>query len=149
MRLLSNPLDCSPPGSFCPPAFPSKNIGMGCFLLQGIFLTQGLNPCLLPWQEGSLPLSHLQSPRRSSWGLLILLLISLSPFLFLSWGGKKGSREIINLVVTTHQPHVQEYSRLQLVQLCELAGDVRGKSFLVFISAEVTTREFSRLGWQS
>ena len=28
--------------------FPGKNIGVGChFLLQGIFLTQGLNPCLL------------------------------------------------------------------------------------------------------
>jgi len=27
--------------------FSSKNIGMGChFLLQGIFLTQGSNPCL-------------------------------------------------------------------------------------------------------
>ena len=28
--------------------FPGKNIGVGChFLLQGIILTQGLNPCLL------------------------------------------------------------------------------------------------------
>ena len=37
-----------------------KNTGMGChFLLQRIFLTQGLNPCLfylLNWQAGSLPL---------------------------------------------------------------------------------------------
>ena len=32
---------------------------MGChFLLQGIFLTQGSNPCLLHWQVDSLPLSH-------------------------------------------------------------------------------------------
>ena len=35
---------------------------MGChFLLQGIFLTQGLNPCLLwllHWPADSLPLSH-------------------------------------------------------------------------------------------
>ena len=30
---------------------PGKNIGVGYhFLLQGIFLTQGLNPCLLYWQ---------------------------------------------------------------------------------------------------
>ena len=29
-------------------SFPGKNTGVGCdFLLQGIFLTQGLNPCLL------------------------------------------------------------------------------------------------------
>ena len=31
------------------------------FLLQGIFLTQGLNPCLLHWQVDSLPLNHLGS----------------------------------------------------------------------------------------
>ena len=31
------------------------------FLLQGIFPTQGSNPCLLDWQEDSLPLSHLGS----------------------------------------------------------------------------------------
>ena len=29
-------------------------------LLQGIFLTQGMNLCLLHWQVGSLPLSHLR-----------------------------------------------------------------------------------------
>ena len=32
------------------------------FLLQGIFLTQGSNPCLLHWQADSLPLSHQGSP---------------------------------------------------------------------------------------
>ena len=32
----------------CPWDFPDNNTGVGCrFLLQGIFLTQGLNPCLL------------------------------------------------------------------------------------------------------
>ena len=36
---------------------PGKNTGGGCHaLFQGIFLTQGLNPHLLHWQEGSLPL---------------------------------------------------------------------------------------------
>ena len=31
---------------FCPQDFPGKNTGVGCHLLfQGIFLTQGLNPC--------------------------------------------------------------------------------------------------------
>ena len=39
--------------------FPSRNSGVGChFLLQRIFLTQGLSPSLLYWQVGSLPLSH-------------------------------------------------------------------------------------------
>ena len=43
--------------------FPGKNTGVSChFLLQGIFLTQGLNPCLLHWQADSLPLSHQGSP---------------------------------------------------------------------------------------
>ena len=32
----------------CPSDFPGNNNGVGCcFLLQGIFLTQGSNPCLL------------------------------------------------------------------------------------------------------
>ena len=50
----------------CPWNFPGKNTGAGClFLLQGIFLTQGLNShlfSLLHWQEDSLPLSHPESP---------------------------------------------------------------------------------------
>ena len=43
--------------------FTGKNTGVDChFLLQGIFLTQGSNLCLLHWQEDSLPLSHQGSP---------------------------------------------------------------------------------------
>ena len=45
----------------CPWDSPGKDTGVGChFLLQGIFLTQGSNPCLLcllHWQVGSLPLA--------------------------------------------------------------------------------------------
>ena len=48
---------------FCPLDFSGKNTWVGCFfLLQGIFLTEGSNPCLLHWQAKSLPLSHLGSP---------------------------------------------------------------------------------------
>ena len=44
----------------CPWHSPGKNTGMGCyFLLQEIFLTQGLNSWLLHWQADSLPVSHL------------------------------------------------------------------------------------------
>ena len=43
----------------CPWDFPDKNTGVSChILLHGMFLTQGLNLCLLcllHWQEGSLP----------------------------------------------------------------------------------------------
>ena len=53
---LYDPMDWSPP----PWSFPGKNTGVGDhFLLQGIFLTQGLNLsllCFLDQQVGSLPL---------------------------------------------------------------------------------------------
>ena len=54
-----------PTGLPYPWDFSGKNTGVGCyFLLQGIFLTQGLNPCLLHllhWQVDSLPLWHLDT----------------------------------------------------------------------------------------
>ena len=44
---LCNPMDCSPPGSCVHGDSPGKNTGMGCHgLLQGIFPTQGSNPCV-------------------------------------------------------------------------------------------------------
>ena len=59
-RLLCQPLGLQPARLFCLWDFPGKNTGVVChFLLQGIFLTEGLNPCLLPWQVVSLPLCHL------------------------------------------------------------------------------------------
>ena len=45
---LCNPMDCSLPGSSVHGNSSDKNIGVGCHaLLQGIFLTQGSNPCIL------------------------------------------------------------------------------------------------------
>ena len=42
---------------------PGNNTGVGChFLLQGIFLTQGSNPCLPHCRQMSYPLSHQGSP---------------------------------------------------------------------------------------
>ena len=35
---------------------------LSCSMSRGIFLDQGLNPCLLHWQIDSLPLSHQGSP---------------------------------------------------------------------------------------
>ena len=48
--------------------------GLSCSSGCGIFLDQGLNLCLLPWQANSLPLSHQGSPgfqcyNRVIWGL--------------------------------------------------------------------------------
>ena len=49
IRHFSDPMDCSPPGSSVHGLSQAKILeGVGChFLLQGIFLTQGLNPGLL------------------------------------------------------------------------------------------------------
>ena len=85
--------------------FSGKNTGVGCHaFLQVIFLTQGLNPCLLSllhWQAGSLPIappkkpwhSWLLTPRAESsylesvWSSLTLLKVSTSSgqFLSLKW----------------------------------------------------------------
>ena len=56
---LGDPMNCSPQGSPVHGASQArKNTGVGCYsLLQGIFLTQGLNPHLLNWQADSLSLS--------------------------------------------------------------------------------------------
>ena len=45
---LCNPMDYSLPGSSVHGDAPGKNTGVGCHaLFQGIFPTQGLNPCIL------------------------------------------------------------------------------------------------------
>ena len=56
---LCDTMDHSPARLLCPWDFPGKNTRLGFHsLLQGIFLTQGLNPRFLYWQADSLPLSH-------------------------------------------------------------------------------------------
>ena len=48
---------CDSVRCLCPRDSPGKSIGVGCHaLLQGISQTEGLNPHLLHWQLGSLPL---------------------------------------------------------------------------------------------
>ena len=65
---LCDPMDCSLAGSAVHGILQAKSTGVGCyFLLQGIFLTQGLNPGLLRflhWQMGSLPLVPPRKPPR-------------------------------------------------------------------------------------
>ena len=89
---LCDPVDCSLPGSSVLGSLQARVLEwVAVFLLQGIFLTQGSNPHLLHWQEGSFPLSHQGSPRTSYWGLFILLLISLHPPFF-KLGKKRKQR---------------------------------------------------------
>ena len=60
---LCDPMDSSLPGSSIHGIFPGKNTGVGChFLLQGIFLTQGLNPGL-PHCKQTHHLSHQGIPK--------------------------------------------------------------------------------------
>ena len=59
---LSDPMDCSPPGS-CPWNSTGKNIGVSChFLLQELFLSQGSTPSLLYCRHILYILSHQGSP---------------------------------------------------------------------------------------
>ena len=75
------PYGLYPARLLCPTDFPGKNTGVGChFLLQQIFLTQGLKPCLLHllhWQADSLPLHHLGTPR-----MVLLPVISYSLYTY-------------------------------------------------------------------
>ena len=58
VQLFRDHTDYSLTGSSCLWNSPGKSTGVGShFLLQGIFLTQGWNPCLLNWLAGNLPLS--------------------------------------------------------------------------------------------
>ena len=53
-RTLCHAMDCSLPGSSVHGILQARITGVGCHaLLQGIFLTQGSNPCLLHWQVNS------------------------------------------------------------------------------------------------
>ena len=60
---LCDPVDCSPPGSSVHGNSPGKNTEVGChFLLQGIFPTQRLNPCLLHYRQILNHLTHQGNP---------------------------------------------------------------------------------------
>ena len=55
--LFATPLEYSPPARLlCPWDFPGKTTGVGCHcLVQGTFLSQRSNLCLLPWQADFYP----------------------------------------------------------------------------------------------
>ena len=55
-------MDCSLPGSSVHGIFQARMLEWVAISLQGIFPTQGSNPCLLHWQADSLPLSYQGSP---------------------------------------------------------------------------------------
>ena len=59
IQLFCDPVDCSPPDASVHGISQARILEwVAHFRLQGIFLTQGSNPCLLRWQVDFLPLSH-------------------------------------------------------------------------------------------
>ena len=76
---LCNPRDCSAPGSSVHGDSPGKNTGVGCHaLLQGIFLSQGLNSGLPHCRRTLYHLSPQGSPPLRYLLLYLLLLSSLN-----------------------------------------------------------------------
>ena len=66
MSESATPHGLQPANLLCPWSFPDKNAEVGShFFLQGIFPTQGLNPCLLHWQANSVSLCHLRMKEES------------------------------------------------------------------------------------
>ena len=64
-------MDCSPAGASVQCDSPGKNTGMGCHaLLQGIFLTQGLNSCLASSPALQLDSLTTETPRKPHGGLI-------------------------------------------------------------------------------
>ena len=63
--ILCDPIDCNPQGSSVHGVFQARMLDLGCpSLLQGIFLTQGLNPYLLHCRHILSLLSHHQSLKK-------------------------------------------------------------------------------------
>ena len=80
IRLFCNPMDYRVPGSSVPGILQARILEwVAYFLLQGIFLIQGLNPQLLHWQVDSLPLTHQGSPSHPVFFFLALGSQLLSP----------------------------------------------------------------------
>ena len=66
--IVCNPMDCRALGSSVCGDSPGKNTGVGCHaLLQGMFLTQGLNPDFQYYEWILYHLSHQGSPRILEW----------------------------------------------------------------------------------
>ena len=64
LKTLCVPMDCNSPGFSVPWNSPGKNIEVGCHsLLQGSFLTQGLNLGLRHCRQILFHLSHRGSPK--------------------------------------------------------------------------------------
>ena len=64
---LWEPMHCSPPGSSVHGIFQARILEWVAISYRGIFLDQGLNPCLLHWQVDSLPLCTWEAHKELVW----------------------------------------------------------------------------------
>ena len=105
---LCDPMDCSPPGPSVHGDSPDKNTGVGCHaLLQGFFLTQELNPGLLPCRHFLYHLSHQGKPCMMIAKLIYRLFAVIDYYFSLSkWVDDKGRKlkyyESIQYKLLTH-----------------------------------------------
>ena len=109
--------DSLPARVLCPWDSPGKNTGVGCqALLQGIFPTQGSNPCLLcllHWQGGSLSLAPPRKPMK------------MVPFVnYLMVPGKFPPSEDPSKITLSKIPchHYVSILRYLLSTLCQIEG---------------------------
>ena len=114
----------------CPWNSPGKNTGVGChFILQGIFGTQGLNPCVLcvlHWQADYLPTEPPGSP---AWGSFPM-----------SWLFTSGGQSIGASASTSVLPmHIQGWFPLGVTGLISLLCKGLSK---VFSSTTVQKHQF-------
>ena len=120
----------------CPWSFPDKNTGVGChFLLQGIFLTQGPNPCL-PHLLNYRLILYLWAARFCLYEVGVIILTSC--YRWEKWGACR---------LCTLMSHTYWVARFQLRQLIPLLPDVKqwqllNRNFLLMQFSVSHTQDF-------
>ena len=106
MSNSSQPHGLQPTRLLCPWDFSGKHTGVGChFLLQGIFLTPGLNLCLLHhlyWQVDFLPSEPLGKPPECKLTFYQILFLPLSFCLPVTWKRSSESMNVAGVVLEQH-----------------------------------------------
>ena len=112
--------------------FPGKNTGADChFLLQGIFLTQGLDPGLLYSGRVLYPLSHQESPSLFTYSPFPSRLVLLHVLLVIF--SRKHTDNSPRRLVTSHLPHPLAHKTL-LSHHQGMNSDLWASSHLMLIS---------------
>ena len=120
MSISLPPRGLEPDRLLCPWDFPGKNTNGSChFFLWGIFLTQGLNPCLLcllHWQADAVPLHHLRSPITVISVVKVILYSFLLVWLFQSYTERISSMKKGTLAVTlkTYPQGLEQWHSLKI-----------------------------------